>query len=594
MEQYWSLNELYPSFESDNYRNDYAQFLKELTALQTWSELNLKTQTAARTKIAAYLERITKIYSLYTSLSEFASLTLSVDVKNDQAMKELERLEEAFTKITRPATIFANWLKVVENLDSLINSNQYLQEHRFYLKKLIKESEHLLSEQEEELMAQLKTTGSSAWSKLHEHLTATLLIKFQAKDKDTEEMLPLSIIRNFAYHADQEIRKKAYEAELAAYPQIENTAAACLNSIKGEVLTICSKRGYETALDEALVKGRIDRETLAAMLSAIEESLPDFQKYYRKKAELLGHQNGLPFYELFAPLGDSNHLYSYTEAQEFIIESFATFSDQMADFAKKAFAERWIDAEPREGKRGGAFCCNLHPIKQSRILCNFNGYYDNLTTIAHELGHGYHGQMLIEEAILNSEYPMTIAETASIFAETIVMKKALTNASESEKLMIIENDLASAGQVIVDIYSRYLFETAVFEKRSKGPLSSQELQELMLEAQRTAYGDGLDPEFLHPYMWVNKPHYYYAETNFYNFPYAVGLLFSKGLYAEYQKRGDVFVSNYNSLLRASGRHQLTDLAGLIGLKIREIDFWRASLNIIKEEIEEFLKFEPEK
>ena len=294
----------------------------------------------------------------------------------------------------------------------------------------------------------------------------------------------MPVVRNIAHSKDAALRKKAYEAELEAYRKIEESSAAALNGIKGEVLTTSELRGYASPLEETLINSRMDEETLNAMLDAIREYLPVFRKYYRKKAELLGHKNGLPFYDLFAPVGNMDRTYSYEEARDYIVKNFRSFSDKLADFAENAFNNRWIDAEPREGKRGGAFCSNIHPIKESRILANFNGSFSNLVTLAHELGHAYHGHCLKDESILNSRYPMPIAETASIFCETIVMNAALEEAKDYEELSLLESSIQDAGQVIVDIYSRFLFESEVFEKRKKHSLSVKELKELMIEAQK--------------------------------------------------------------------------------------------------------------
>jgi pepF/M3 family oligoendopeptidase len=332
----------------------------------------------------------------------------------------------------------------------------------------------------------------------------------------------------------------------------------------------------------------MDEETLNAMLSAMKESLPAFHKFYRKKGELLGHKNGLPFYDIFAPMGSSDKKYTYDDARSFIVKNFRTFSDKLANFADNAFENRWIDAEPRDGKRGGAFCSNLHSIKESRILANFNESFDNAITIAHELGHGYHGDCLKDEYFLNSDYPMPIAETASIFCETIVKNAALKEANDDEAFAILEGDISDAGQVIVDIYSRYLFESELFKRRANSSLSVKELKEIMQNAQKEAYGDGLDPDFLHPCMWVNKPHYYYAGANFYNFPYAFGLLFAKGLYAEYLKRGQEFVKDYDRLLTVTGKMSIADVAATMGINVRSIDFWRSSLKLVEKDIEKFI------
>ncbi len=325
------------------------------------------------------------------------------------------------------------------------------------------------------------------------------------------------------------------------------------------------------------------------MLEAMRESLPDFHKYYRKKAEILGHENGLPFYDLFAPIGKLDMKFTYEEARDYIVKNFRTFSDKMADFADNAFENRWIDAEQREGKRGGAFCSNLFPIGQSRILSNFSGSFSSMTTLAHELGHGYHGLCLNDESILNCNYTMPIAETASIFCETIVMNAALKEATPEQAFSILEMSISDAGQVIVDIYSRFLFESELFHTRKDHSLSVDELKGIMIQAQKDAYGDGLDHNYLHPYMWINKPHYYFASRNFYNFPYAFGLLFAKGVYAEYLKRGQEFVPEYDKLLSATGKNTITDVARMVGIDIQSIDFWRSSLDLIRADIDKFVE-----
>jgi pepF/M3 family oligoendopeptidase len=384
------------------------------------------------------------------------------------------------------------------------------------------------------------------------------------------------------------VRRRAFEAERQAYAQVEESSAAALNGIKGEVLTVTELRGFENPLEETLLDSRMEKGTLDAMFEAIRESLPMFRKYLRRKAELLGHENGLPFYDLFAPMGESQMSFTYEEAMDFVVKNFSSFSQRLGDYARNAYVKNWMDVEPRDGKRGGAFCSNLHAIGESRIMSNFDGSFSNMTTLAHELGHGYHGFNLKDESILNSSYPMPIAETASIFCETIVVNAALKDMDDQEAVTILEQSISDACQVIVDIYSRYLFETRLFETRKDHPLSVKELKSFMLDAQKEAYGDGLDSEVLHPYMWLNKTHYYSAGRNFYNFPYAFGLLFSKGLYAIYLKRGEEFVPQYDELLAITGKKSIKEVAETMDIDVTKPDFFRDSLKIVEKDIEKFL------
>ena len=338
------------------------------------------------------------------------------------------------------------------------------------------------------------------------------------------------------------MRRRAYEAEISAYPRIEIPMAACLNGIKGEALTLMDLRHYDSVLDSALDVSRMDRETLDALLDVMRESLPMFRRYFRLKAKMLGYEGGLKFYDLFAPVGESHLHYTLDEARAMLVRVIGSFSPVMAEFIDRAFEERWIDVYPREGKQGGAFCSGVHPLKMSYVMTNFDGSYSSVSTLAHELGHAYHDRCMEGVSVLLSDYPMPLAETASIFNETLLMEKMLETADDATKLTLIEQQVGDAAQVVVDILSRYLFESEVVDRRKERSLSPRELCEIMLDAQRQTYGDGLDPDCMHPYMWACKSHYYDTDVHFYNFPYAFGLLFGLGVFARYQRDGEAFLA----------------------------------------------------
>ncbi len=583
----WSLKELYTSFESEEFLKDLEKLDKLIVEFNNWANENLLSIDNPVEKMEKFIAYSQDLSTLFTRLASFASLTSAVDAKNEVALKNLDRLVIKGSELTKPNVQFQSFIKDLDNLDELINTSELLREHKFYLQEIKKRSRYMLSEKEEVLISKLTNTGSTAWTNLQNKITSTLMVEVNIDGE--EKSIPLPAARNLAYDKDPAKRKAGYEAELKAYKKIEESSAAALNGIKGEVITLAELRGYKSPLEETILNSRMDEETLNAMLTAMKEFLPVFHKYYRRKAELLGYENGLPFYEMFAPIGEVNRTFTYDEAMEYIIKNFRTFSDKLGDFAKNAYENNWLDVEPREGKRGGAFCSNLHPIGESRIMANFSGSFSNMTTLAHELGHGYHGSCLKDESILNSRYPMPIAETASIFCETIVVNAALNEANQEEAIGILEASISDAGQVIVDIYSRFLFESELFERRKNNALSVNELKEIMLEAQKEAYGNGLDHNHLHPYMWLNKPHYYTASRNFYNFPYAFGLLFSKGLYAEYLKRGQEFVKEYDELLNATGKNDIKDVAMRMKIDVTDPEFFRSSLRLIEKDIEKFIE-----
>lgn len=583
----WSLKELYESFESPEFLRDSKRILTLIEEVNTYTEKEFQEVERAKEKLETYLHYEMEMSNLVSRVMGFANLTMSTDARNEVAREHFSRIAMKLSAITKAEVLFKRFVQKLEDLEEIIRGSAFLTEHRFLLEEAKKEGQYLLSDAEEMLIAKMSNTGSKAWTNLQNILTSTLLVEMEKEGENVS--LPLPAVRNLAYDKDPAVRKAAYEAELAAYKKVEESSAAALNGIKGEVLTVSELRGFETPLHETLFQSRMEKETLDAMFDAIRESLPSFRKYLKRKAALLGHEKGLPFYDLFAPMGESEMQFTYEEAMDYIVKNFSTFSPKLGQYAKEAYEKNWLDVEPREGKRGGAFCSNLHVIGESRILSNFDGSFSNMTTLAHELGHGYHGFNLKEETILNSSYPMPIAETASIFCETIVVQAALKEMSDREAVTILEQSISDATQVIVDIYSRYLFETKLFETRKDHPLSVKELNAFMLEAQKEAYGDGLDEEVLHPYMWLNKTHYYSAGRNFYNFPYAFGLLFSKGLYAIYLKRGESFVPEYDALLSVTGKKSIKEVAELMDIDVTKPDFFRDSLKIVERDIEKFLE-----
>jgi pepF/M3 family oligoendopeptidase len=439
-----------------------------------------------------------------------------------------------------------------------------------------------MSEQEEALASELSLSGSSGWEKLHGVIASQLKANYDDDGKIKE--LPITVVQTYRNHADSLVRRRAFEAELAAWESVREPLAACMNGVKGEVNTLNKRRGREDALASSLEKARIDREILDAMLSAMRGSVPAFRRYYQAKARILGLKK-LPWWDLFAPVGQSEQHFTFDEASVFILEQFGTFSERLVQLSKQAFDKAWIDAEPREGKVGGAFCMPVPAVGESRILCNFDGTLVQVATLAHELGHAYHNFCLEGKTQLQRRIPMTLAETASIFNQTIITDALLAKSpAGEEKLGILESFLMDSGQVIVDIYSRYLFESEVFRRREEAELSADDLCDLMLDCQRETYGDGLDDRHLNPYMWAWKPHYFYADLSFYNYPYAFGLLFGLGLYKIYKQDDRGFQKEYDRLLRDSGEYPAADLAARFGIDLREPEFWGDTLDVIQNRI----------
>ncbi len=587
MELNWSLKEIYSSFQGEDFRDDLEKLDKNIEEINIWAKEITKNYENEKVKLEEYIKKVSEFYNISDKLSSFIHLNLSTDTKNKEALKYSDILDKKLTKCIEAFTDLEKWISNVQDINSVINESKLLKEHEFILKNIIKDSKYRLSSSEENIIANMENTGSSAFAKLKNTLISTLKVDIEIDGEDKE--LPLTEVLTMANNKDSKIRKKAYEAEIKSYKKIEESLAACLNGIKGEVLTVCNLRGYKSPLEKSLIDSRMDEESLNVMLEAMKESLPVFRKYLRRKAEILGYKNGLPFYEIYAPVVKCDMSFPYEKGIAFVEKNFKTFSDNLANFARKAIDNSWIDVYPKEGKVGGAFCSNLHFLGESRFLLNYGNSLKDVITLAHELGHGFHGECLKNETILNSNYPMPIAETASTFCETIIKKAAVKDASKDEALAILESEISGCTQVIVDIYSRFLFEKRFFEHRKESALSVSKIKELMIDAQKEAYGDGLDENYLHPYMWTWKPHYYYAHYSFYNFPYAFGLLFAKGLYAKYLEKGPEFAKDYEKLLSITGKNNIVDVTNSIGINIHDKSFWKKSLKTIEEDIERFIK-----
>ncbi|MBP3503895.1 MAG: M3 family oligoendopeptidase [Bacilli bacterium] len=581
MNMTWNLEIMYKGYDDPKYISDnqkVLELIKEMNELV--AKLDVNNAIYCIEKELKLEEELNKVLS---ELFSYSSLRASTNVNDYEALGEMGKLQMVLQETVAAGVAFTKFLKEVD-LDKLAKDSELIKTYLFILKSNQETASHMLSDKEEVLASRLSLVGSRSWSDLQSQLTANLSIKVEG----FEENMPLSAVRNLAYDHSESVRKAAYEAELAAYKQVEDSVAMALNNIKREVNIMMPLRGYKDALEKTLKQSRMSKATLDAMIEAIKEEAPKFREYFKLKAKALGHQNGLPFYDLFAPMGSMHKTYSIEEAKDLVLDVYGSFSKPLYELGKEAFENRWIDVLPHEGKSGGAFCAGLDNHNESRVLTNFTGSLSDVQTLAHELGHAYHGRVVLSNAPLNRDYPMPLAETASIMCQTLMAKKMIDDMTDPyEKLTVVEESLQEDSQCVIDILSRYLFETKVLEQPVSRPLSAVDMCNFMNEAQDQSYGDGLDPEFKHPYMWLCKSHYYSAGLNFYNWPYAFGLLFGKGLYKQYLKDKELFVKNYDQMLRNTGYMSVEDVALSMNIDVTKKDFWIESLKFIEEDIDLF-------
>lgn len=580
----WRTDDLYAGLDDPRLAADIAALRAEVAALGShFDRLEVRAGGAVTPgAVAEVLDGLNSVSAHFTPLRAYVNAFTSVDSRNAVAQQREGELTALSLPLGPLRSRLNAWLGGLsdEALRDLTAVPGAAQDHAYFIARARLRAQHQMTPPEEELAALLNPSGAGGWGKLHGTYTSQLRGEFRG------QWLPVTTLRGMASDPDASVRQDAFEAEVAAWKTAEVVCAACMNGVKGEQGTLARRRGYADLVAPSLVANGIDRETLDAMQAAVVRSLPDFQRYYRAKARVLGKPK-LDWWDITAPVGHSNTIWAYGAGAQFVEAQFRGYSAKLGDFAARAFGEDWIDAGPRDGKRGGAFCMGWAG-DASRIMMNHAPSLDSVSTLAHELGHGYHNLVKAHRTPLQRETPMTLAETASIFCETIIQNAAIASAQGGEKLYALETQLLGSSQVVVDIHSRFLFEQQVLGRREARDLTTQELCDLMTWAQREAYGDTVAT--LHPYMWAVKPHYY--GSMFYNYPYTFGLLFGLGVYAQYLQARDQgteaeFQRRYDDLLSRTGLADAHTLAQDFGIDLHAPDFWEGSLNVIRAQIAEY-------
>ena len=577
----WSLDVFYSGIDDPNLASDMERVEKTIGLFRE-AVAALDKENAAET-LRRVIEIKEELTVLIRRLAGYFSLRRSADSSDAEGASYQTKISALIASTTKDNVLFQKFAGTLADLDKIIESDDLLSQYRFYFEEIKNDMSHMMSDEAEALFARMNISDGRAWGDLFSHLTSTVKVDYNGQTTS------LSAIRGLADSEDPDVRKTAFEAEIACYDKIKDSIAFSLNSIKAQVNLEAELRGYEDPLAMTLAQSRMQKATLDAMLEAMREAMPAFRKYLRHKAKLLGYENGLPWYEILAPMGEAgSDSFTVEYAHKYLVEHFSSFAPDLAEMVDRAFKEEWIDFYPRAGKVGGAFCSNLPFAGQSRILTNFSGSFGSVVTLAHELGHAYHGEQIQSHRPLNTGYTMPVAETASNFNELIIVNDAIAKSEGEEKIRLIESQIQDSTQIIVDIYSRFLFEDEVIRRRKDTFLYADDLEKIMINAQKESYGDGLDHNCLHPYMWCCKSHYYRAGLSYYNFPYAFGGLFSRGLYAKYLEEGDAFLPKYRELLRATTVDTVENVAAIAGIDLTRPDFWRESLKTITDQIDMFI------
>ncbi len=456
----------------------------------------------------------------------------------------------------------------------------------FQLQEARENAAELLPPEQEALIVDLSVDGFRAWERLYQTVVGRITVPWT--ENGQEEKLSVGQAYNKFANPDPAVRARHFARWTEAWEAESELCAVALNHLGGFRLATYRHRGWDSVLARALKDNRISQATLDAMWGAVDTAKDRLVLYFQRKAELLGLEQ-LAWHDELAPIANSVSPLSYDAAADFVVEQFEQFSPRMAEFARFALESRWVEAEDRPGKRPGGYCTSLPISRQSRVFMTFGGTSDGASTLAHELGHAYHNHVQWDLPTLARGFTLSTAETASTFAELVVSRAAIARArTRAEKLTLLDEALRDAATMFMNIHARFLFETRFYEARKEGPLSVEQLNEMMVGAQKDAFRNALSA--YHPQFWASKAHFYGSGTPLYNFPYTFGFLFSAGVYRRALDGGSGFEESYVGLLRDTGRMTTEELAQRhLGVDLSQPDFWLSAVDMAMAGLPEFLR-----
>lgn len=587
----WDLTPFFPTFEGPEYRAFRERLAGDLAGLH--AEVGALGGLASERSgaWASLLVRLEDATSRSAHLASYLGCLHAADSRDETVSRELASAGAARVEQEKVYVRVREALRDAgDDLFAVLCADERLRSASFFLARVRERARWSMSVAEESLAADLDPTGLSAWGRLYGRLSGKLEFELELPGRPVRH-LPVSMTRTLLEDPDPALRRAAFIGSNAAWAASADTTASCLNAIAGTRLALYARRGVEDFLAPALFDAALSRATLDAMLEAVRARAEIPRRYLRRKAQLLGRER-LGWSDLLAPLpGAVSERVSFESARAQIQSVFEAFHPRLGELSRRAFERRWIDWESRPGKQPGGFCSGSSLIDESRIFLTFNGAPGDTSTLAHELGHAFHGAAMSGVRPWARRSPMTLAETASTFAEQIVIDAALegTTGSQASRLAIFDGRLQDASVFLLNIPARFSFEKAVYEERAHGELSVSRLCELMLAAQREWYGDALESDGLDPWFWASKLHFFITQTSFYNFPYTFGYLFSLGLFARAKREGPEFMPRYEALLRSTGSGTAEEVARTaLGVDLGKPDFWNASLDLVEDALDEFL------
>ncbi|UCC80712.1 MAG: M3 family oligoendopeptidase [Candidatus Zixiibacteriota bacterium] len=588
----WDLESIFPggskSEEYADFRKKIAKDLEKAKKVLEKLPGNLKGDGAK--KWAAWILEMQRIYESIHLSGALAGCLVCQDVNDSLAQKIDVEVDEMASK----------WGMMWTSLESFAKKRSTGDWKKFLARKDMKPigfplnetREHArlkMPEDLEKLALELGVNGYHGWNKLYDKMAGDYRVEIE----EDGEKKTISLGQNSARLSspDRAVRKDAFAKMEKGWDQMANLASMALDFQAGFRLALYKNRNWDSPLFEALLNARMKQETLDSMWSAVVKGRDKLKDYINAKKKLMGIEK-FCWYDQAAPVGKSDRKIPYDEAADFIVKHLSGFSKEMSDFSRKAIDKKWIEAEDRSGKAAGGWCSRIPIRKESRIFMTYTGTFNDLGTLAHELGHAYHGFVLKDEPAFAQSYPMTLAETASIFNELRVTDAALEESNDrDEKLMLVDQNLQNVFTFYCNIYARYLFDRKFYEERKSGMVGKEKLNEIMLDAQKEAFFGILDEkEGYHPLFWASKLHFFLTGQPFYNFPYTFGYLFASGVYDRAVREGPAFARDYRALLADTGKMKTEDVAQKhLGVDLTKEDFWADAVKRSLLDVDKFVE-----
>ena len=575
---HWDLSDLYASSSDPQLAKDKVAVLKEADAFA--AKYKGRIGGLSVNEFKEMLQEYEALQDKGGKIGSFAYLQWSTDTGNTDYGRLVQEANELGSEINqRLVFLDVEWLKVPdEEAQKLIEAPE-LEFYKHYLESSRRYKDHVLNEEQEQILSAKSVTGRSAWVRFFDETLGQAKFELDGKDYSEQEVL------SKLHESDRELRIRAHASLTKKFKELGHPLTFVFNTLLADKSTNDKLREYPSWITSRNLSNETDDETVDALVNAVTSQYPLVQRYYKLKAKLLG-LNEMFDYDRYAPIVQNEATINWESAKDMVLESYSEFHSKMGEITNEFFEKNWIDAAIKQGKRGGAYSASTVPSVHPYVFMNFDGKIRDVQTLAHELGHGVHQYLSRQQGPLQAGTPLTTAETASVFGEMLVFQNLLKELSDpKEKLALIIGKIDDTIATVFRQISMNRFENAMHTaRREEGELTTERFSELWMEQQKALYGDAVTLTDEYGIWWSYIPHF--LHTPGYVYAYAFGELLVLALYEEFTQRPDGFADRYMELLSAGGSEWPHDLVAKMGLDIRDPEFWNKGLASFEKMVEE--------